>query len=373
MRIGLDARSINSKQCGVSRVASCIVQALSCVDKDNEYIVYTDNIVPKFNLNNNLRIHPTYCSRMNPMHDFKFYLILRRDKIDLYHSMHSWLPQFIPQGVKTVVTIHDLFSMTDPLFFIKYSPFHKLFQFYFGYLTKKAVSRADAVITVSNYCKNEIVKHFPVSNGKLHVIYNALGVSQKAVMAEGKTALLGDKYFLYIGNCRSYKNVEVLIDGFNAFRNKNPKVKLVIAGNDLCEHIKAKVRVLNIEKDVVFIHNPTDKEISDLYRGATAFIFPSKQEGFGIPVVEAMSAGTPVIISDAEALVEVAGDAALVFRRDNPEELALLMGKVYQDDFVRKELIGKGLKRASIFTWESSATQLIKIYHNLLNERENIR
>lgn len=367
MRIGLDARSISSKQCGVSRVASCIVQALSCVDKDNEYIVYTDNSVPKFNLNNNLRIHPTYCSRMNPMHDFKFYLILRRDKIDLYHSMHSWLPQFIPQGVKTVVTIHDLFSMTDQLFFIKYRPFHKLFQFYFGYLTKKAVRRADAVITVSNYCKNEIVKHFPVSNGKIHVIYNALGVSQKTYKAGGKSTLLGDKYFLYIGNCRSYKNVEVLIDGFNVFRNKNPKVKLVVAGNDLCEHIKAKVRMLNIENDVVFIYNPTDKEISDLYRSAAAFILPSKQEGFGIPAVEAMSAGTPVIISDAEALVEVAGDAALIFRHDNSEELACLMEKVFKSDSIRRELTGKGLKKASVYTWESSAIQLLNIYRNLLN------
>lgn len=372
-KIGIDARSISDRVCGVSRVATCLIEALSQIDTENRYFIYVDSIGPSVNLGANFEVKLTHCSRKNPIDDMRFFSIIKKDELDLFHSMHAWLPQFVPKRVKTIVTVHDLFSMTDPLFFIKYRPFHKLFQFYFGYLTKKAVRRADAVITVSNYCKNEIVKHFPVSNGKLHVIYNALGVSQKTFKAGGKSALLGNKYFLYIGNCRSYKNVEVLIDGFNVFRNKNPKVKLVVAGNDLCEHIKAKVRMLNIENDVVFIHNPTDAEISDLYRGATAFIFPSKQEGFGIPVVEAMSAGTPVIISDAEALVEVAGDAALVFRRDNPEGLALLMGKVYNDDFVRKELIGKGLKRASIFTWESSAIQLIKIYHNLLNKRENIR
>lgn len=353
--------------CGISRVATCLIGALSKIDPENRYIVYVDSIVPSANLGDNFEVKLTHCSSKNPIDDIRFFSIIKKDELDLFHSMHAWLPQFVPKRVKTIVTVHDLFSMTDPLFFIKYKPFHKLFQSYFGYLTKKAVRRADMVITVSNYCKSEIAKYFPASNEKIHVIYNALGINQKTFKAEGKPALLGDKYFLYIGNCRSYKNLEVLIDGFNVFRNKNPKMKLAVAGNDLCEHIKAKVRVLNIEKDVVFIHNPTDKEISDLYRGATAFIFPSKQEGFGIPVVEAMSAGTPVIISDAEALVEVAGDAAIVFKKHNPDELAILMEKIIADNNLRIELIGKGYNKASEFTWESSAVKLKNLYQKILN------
>jgi len=365
-KIGIDARSISDRICGVSRVATCLIEALSQIDTENRYIIYVDSIGPSVNLGENFEVKRTHCSRKNPMHDIKFYSILKNDRVDLFHSMHAWLPQFIPKGIKVVVTIYDIFSMTDPQFFVKYRPFHKFYQFYFKYLTASAIKRADAVVTISNYSKSEIIKHFPTADRKIHVVYSALGFNYKRT--GNKSRFVKDEYFLYVGNCRSYKNVEVLIDGFNVFRNKNPKVKLVIAGNDLCEHIKAKVRALNIEEKVVFILNPTDKEISDLYRNATAFIFPSKQEGFGIPVVEAMGAGTPVIISDAEALVEVAGDAALVFRRDNPEELALLMERVFNGDIVRRELIEKGLKRASMFTWKSSAIQFKKIYQNILIE-----
>jgi len=368
-KIGIDARSISNRICGVSRVATCLIEALSQIDTENRYIIYVDSIVPSVNLGENFEVKLTHCSRKNPRHDIKFYSILKCDRLNLFHSMHSWLPQFIPNGIKIVVTIHDLFSMTDPKFFIKFKPFHKLFQLYFKYLTASAVKRAVAIVTGSNYCKDEIRKYFPVADRKIQVIYDAAGFNYKRTNKESR--LIKDEYFLYVGNCRSYKNVEVLIEGFSIFlkMNKDHKIKLIIAGNDLCEHIKALVSRMGIGENILFLLNPADDDVANLYQNAVAFVFPSKQEGFGIPVLEAMNAGTPVIISDAEALVEVAGDAAMIFKRDNPQELVLVLEKILHNNFLRQELIKKGYNRASQFTWESSAVKLKNLYLQIINRR----
>jgi len=236
-------------------------------------------------------------------------------------------------------------------------------------LTSSAIKKANAVVTVSNYCKREIIKYFPFAAGKTHVIYNALGISSGNVKKGNNERLVKDEYFLYVGNCRSYKNVEVLIEGFGIFlkKNKGHKIKLVIAGNDPCKHIKAKAHNMDILENLIFMFNPTDEEIANLYQNAVAFIFPSKQEGFGIPVLEAMNAGAPVIISDAEALVEVAGDTAMIFKRDNPQELALVLEKILHNNFLRQELIERGYNRISQFTWESSAIKLKNLYLQIIN------
>ena len=368
-KIGIDARSISNRICGVSRVATCLIEALSQIDAENRYIIYVDSIVPSVNLGENFEVKLTHCSRKNPIHDIKFYLILKRDRLDLFHSMHSWLPQFIPKGIKVVVTIHDIFSITDPQFFVKYRPFHKFYQLYFKYLTASAVKRAEAVVTVSNYSKDEIRKYFPVADRKIKVIYDASGFNCKRTNKGSR--LIRDEYFLYVGNCRSYKNVEVLIEGFSIFlkMNKDHKIKLVMAGNDPCEHIKTLVSRMGIGENIIFLLNPSDDDVGNLYQNAVAFVFPSKQEGFGIPVLEAMNARTPVIISDAEALVEVAGDAAMIFKRDNPQELALALERILHNNFLRQELIEKGYNRASQFTWELSAVKLKNLYLQIINRR----
>ncbi len=367
MLIGIDARSISNRICGVSRVTSCLLDALSQIDKENKYIIYVDSVAPSLTLNDNFRIKFTYCSRKNPMHDLEFYSFLKTDKINLFHSMHSWLPRFIPKGIKMVVTIHDLFSFTDPDFFIKYKSFHKYFQLYFRYVTGRTLKKADTIVAVSNYCKNEIIKHFPETDGRVEVISNALGIDGKAFTSEVR--LINDDYFLYIGNCRSYKNTGVLIKGFHEFlkKDKHLGLKLVIAGNDACEGIRAIINELGIGRNIVFLTNPTDQEIANLYAYASAVIMPSKFEGFGIPVLEAMNFGVPVIISDAEALVEVAGDAAAVFERNKPEELAQVLEKLITDRTLGECLRKKGYARAKEFTWESSAFKLINLYRKVLN------
>jgi glycosyltransferase involved in cell wall biosynthesis len=366
MKIGIDARSIGNGICGVSRYTVCILQALSELDKNNEYIVYTNVIDTIDGLGSNFKIHKTYCPRMNPIYDLKFYQFLKKDNLDIFHVFHSWLPGFIPSSLKSIVTIHDIFSITDPLFFIKRKPFHKIIRNYFKYITGKSLNRSDAIITVSYFSKSEIKKTFNILNKRIDVIYNAPGIVGK----EGEyniNRLIDSEYIFYLGNFRSYKNVDVLIRGFKIYLSKycNRELKLVIAGNDPSEQMKLFADELNIRERIIFLSKPSDEQIYILYKYASAFVFPSKYEGFGIPPLEAMSLGVPVIISDAEALVETSGSAALIFRRNDPEDLSMAMNTIMTDLNLRDSLVKKGFENIKKYSWKQSALKLLDLYNNI--------
>ena len=365
MRIGIDARSVGSKICGVSRYALCVLSSLSSLDKKNEYIVYTDDIDVLPGLGDNFKISKTLCPRMNSLYDLKFYFILKNDNLDILHVFHSWLPRFIPQGVKPIVTLHDMFAVVDPNFFMHRKPFHKLFSLYFKYVTSRTIKKADAVVTVSNYCKKEIVKYFGGDRNQIEVIYNAPGIVVDKCDGE-RARLIDGEYIFYLGNFRSYKNVETLIRGFHLFNTKyNKKVFLVIAGNDASEEMKLLAKELNIDGNIIFIYKPKDEEVNNLYSYAAAFVFPSKYEGFGIPPMEAMCFGVPVIISDADALVETSGYASVIFKKNNPDDLAKAINMVLTDKGLQNDLIRRGFENIKRFTWELSASKLLSLYNSL--------
>ncbi|MHB8063592.1 MAG: glycosyltransferase family 4 protein [Ruminiclostridium sp.] len=363
MRIGIDARSVGDKICGVSRYTICLLQAMATIKTEHEYIVYTYNIEKIEALSKQFTIKPTLCNRMNPINDLKFIKIVDKDNIDIFHVFHSWLSIVKPSKPKVIVTIHDIFSVTDPLFFIKRKPFHVILREYFKLLLNYSIRKADAVVTVSNYCKNEICKSFRIESNKISVIYNSAGITAKPIKKHQSSF---KPYFFYLGNFRSYKNVEALISGYaQYFKNEENPVRLVLAGNDKSETILNLIRVLEIEAYVDFYHKPTDEKIIELYSNAVAFVFPSKYEGFGIPIIEAMSLGVPTVISDANALVEISNGCSLVFDKTKPSELAIKLKEISSNENLRNLLIESGIKNALNYTWENSAQKLLKLYNDL--------
>jgi glycosyltransferase involved in cell wall biosynthesis len=364
LRIGLDARSVGLKICGVSRVTMCQIEALVKIDSINEYIVYTDALDTIPGLPANFSIVKTECNRMNVLQDFRFRRFLEQDNLDILHVMHSWLPMSIPPGIKKVVTIHDIFSVTDPLFFIKRKPLHYIFREYFRFITWLTVARADAIFTVSEYCVNEIRRVFNAKNKKIEVVYHSPGVKPDG--QPNNTRLVRNEYLYYLGNFRNYKNVPTLILGYARFlKSTDSPIDLVLAGNDDNKGISALCVELGISDNVHYFHRPTDEVVDNLYRNARAFVFPSLFEGFGIPPIEAMSYGIPVIISDAEALVETSGDAALVFDKTSPEDLAAKILQLLSDSDLRNDLVQRGYECASRFTWENSARQIKAVYESV--------
>jgi glycosyltransferase involved in cell wall biosynthesis len=281
--------------------------------------------------------------------------------------MHSWLPLWLPKEIKSIVTIHDLFAITDPLFFIHRKPFHNMVRRYFKCLLARTLKHSSAVVTISQYCKKEIEQNFNFSK-PIEVIYNSPGLVSENFKKQNHVDM-NEKYLFYLGNFRSYKNVEVLLRGFRLFLQMRPNVniKLVLAGNDLGDSMKILSKQLSIEECVKFIYKPSDEQICSLYQNSVAFIFPSKYEGFGIPPLEAMSFGIPVIISDADALVETSGSAAAIFDRNDPQGLAKTICKVIEDDCFRVQLIESGYRTYKLYNWNTSAVQLLRFYEVIMS------
>lgn len=364
MIIGIDARSLGKKICGVSRVTSCLIKALGQVDQDNSYIIYTDSVTELSDLPANFHLITTRCNRLNFLHDLFFYKFLQDENLDIIHVMHSWLPLFIPKRVKTIVTIHDIFTITDADFFHKRKPFHSIFKLYFLIVTRMTLDRSNVVITITNFCANEIRRIFNVKNKRFEIIHNSPGILPIKNNVHKNTAT-NYSYLFYLGNFRSYKNVQTLIKGYAHFqKSTKSNVFLVIAGNDDYAVISDLIEQLHMKNHIHFFRRPTDEEVDNLYRNAKAFVFPSLFEGFGIPPLEAMSYGIPVLISNAEALVEISGDAALVFDKTSHEDLANKIEQILNDKELRIKLVQRGYECAGRYTWENSAKQLKAVYES---------
>lgn len=235
--------------------------------------------------------------------------------------------------------------------------------------------RADIICTISEFSKSEIVKYLNVPEEKIKIV--SCGVNRKlfhtqysddAVRNVKEKYNISGSYFLYLGTLEPRKNVLKIIQAYNLFRKRNEKCpKLVIAGKKgwLYEDIFAYVKSQQIENLVIFTGYVESNEVPVLMRGATTFLFPSLYEGFGLPVLEAMSCGTPVITSYNTSLREVAGDAGLLVNPESEEQIAECMQKINDNADLCRRLSEKGLKQSAKFTWEEAAKTLSDLYMKL--------
>jgi len=235
----------------------------------------------------------------------------------------------------------------------------------------KKLSQADAIITISQFSKEEIIELLGIDSGKIHV--TPLGVDRAFTPGRKKINTLPNEYILFLGNLEPRKNPVTLL---NAYRSLPPKIRkrfpLVIAGASGW-HIKELKRVLQLfsrnEEPILTGYVP-QKNLPDLYRGATLFVYPSLYEGFGLPVLEAMASGIPVITSDSTSLPEVTGDAGVLVNSWDMNHLKEAIIELLRDEKTRQELAGKGIARAKHFSWNRCARQTLSVYENILDKRE---
>jgi glycosyltransferase involved in cell wall biosynthesis len=234
---------------------------------------------------------------------------------------------------------------------------------------------ADAVIVDSAYTRDRIEERFGVPAEKISVVYPGVAtvrfkpVPDKSMVRgiRARYALGDNSYLLYVGNVEPRKNLSAIISAYaEVLKSKElkPKPRLVIAGSDsgLCNDVFALPARLGISQDVSFIGPVADDELPLLYADAALFLFPSLHEGFGLPVLEAMACGTPVVTSNVTSLPEIAGDAAVVIDPTNTRELSDAMTAVLTHETLAEELREKGLDRARRFTWEETARQTLQVY-----------
>lgn len=288
-------------------------------------------------------------------------------KNDLTHFFNY----IVPPGVKgkTVVTVHDMVYRAFPET-VRGRTRHML-----DLGLVPSMKRADRIVTDSEFSKSEIMKYYPEFAEKIRVV--PCGVDCEKFHPVSDTAEItsvrerygvGETYFLYLGTLEPRKNLERLIEAYAAYtKSMNVPAQLVLAGGKgwLYDGIFEKVKALGIPENVIFTEYIAPEDMCALMSGALAFVFPSLYEGFGMPPLEAMACGTPVLVSDAASLPEVTGDCAVIVKPDSTDSIAEGLCRMHMDGGLRRQLSEKGLERAKTFSWERSAEMLYEVYREL--------
>jgi len=364
LRIAIDARKIHDF--GIGTYIRNLLRHLARLDSATEYVLLCQDrdcpIAPA--LGSNFRAVPDNSPPYSLREQLSLPWTLRRERADLFHAPHYVLPPL--SGRAAVVTIHDCIHLMFP----QYLP-NRMALGYARSSLWMAARRSDRILTVSESSKRDILRFFDVDPAKITVIYNGIDErfsreppEEEIVRVRERYQLEGD-FVLYAGNVKPHKNLERLLDAFHLVRQRGfDNVRLVVIGDQVSKYaeLRRAVHKYNLHKYVRFLGYMPDEMLAVLYRLATVFVFPSLYEGFGLPPLEAMASGTPVVTSNISSLPEVAGDAALLVDPYEPESIASGLMSVLGSAEVRSELRARGLQRAADFSWERSIQRIHRIY-----------
>jgi glycosyltransferase involved in cell wall biosynthesis len=370
-RIGIDFHVASGIYQGVRTYLTNLIETMPKVEEELTYFIYAKN--PKklnFLTSNDSKVTlkklPYASGRLNLLIGFPICAI--RDNLSIVHCQYV-LPPLI--SCKTVVTIHDILFESHPEYFPEVH--RKLLKFFIPFSAK----RANRIISVSEFTKKQIIKYYGIPEKKISVIHE--GASNKFAPVSDKDLIASvlskygvkKKYILFVGRIEPRKNIIGLLKAFEYIKKRgNKDLCLVIVGNqDRIFQENAlfdKIKEMQIESDIVFTGGVSENELPVLYNSAEVLVYPAFAEGFGLPVLEAMACGTPVITSNTTSLPEVVGEAAILVNPYSTEEIGQAIGKILDNDNLRQELIDRGLQRAENFSWEEAAKKTIEVYKEVL-------
>jgi alpha-1,3-rhamnosyl/mannosyltransferase len=345
MKIALDARMI--RHSGIGTYTRGILKPLMKVP-DFEWILFGNpEKLSGFQAKTVEADFPIYSVREQMLYPG----LLRREKPDVFHVPHYNAP--ILWGGPMVVNIHDLIHLRFP-------PSRAAYLYARG-LLHAVCRRARIILAISEHTRRDLIEVLGADERKIRM--TVPGVDSEFFEPAPPSPVEGP-YVLYVGNVRPVKNVEVLLKAFREARRRSPDMALVVAGRDFMPQVTREYRN---DPGVRFMEEIPFDQLRGLYAGARMFVFPSLYEGFGLPPLEAMACGTPVICSNASSLPEVTGDAAVSFDPRNAGELTDAMVRLWKDDAERRKLSEKGRLRAKAFTWERCAQQLASAYREAVS------
>lgn len=361
MKIGIDCRLHYYNRTGIGRYIHNLVREFpQCVPADMELVL----LQSRRERGNITQAPPLRCRRVvtpahHPWEKWLLALEVAPRRVDVLHSPDHVAPR--RRGWQSVVTVLDLAFLAHP------EAYSAVSLLYYAQVFR-TLAQAERVITISDFTREEVLNRVSISPEKVKTIHLAADPSfyprSDSECAEVRGRLeIPDPHFLVVGTIEARKNLERLLEAYALLPRKN-RPHIVFAGGSgfHADRVLEAVQENRLEDYVRFLGHISDDDLPALYTGARSLLFPSRYEGFGLPILEAMACGCPVVTSNCGSMAEVAGDAAVLVDPNDSESLAEGMQSVVEQESLREELINKGLTRAQRFSWRTAAEQTLGVY-----------
>lgn len=364
MVIGIDARFAIKSRRGIGNYSLNLINNLKKIDRVNTYILYTDSpdngVLPN---SGNFKVKILKALNYVIWEQILLPYHLRRDNINIMHCLGNTGPILLPQKVKLILTLHDIMFLKDDL--RVYNLFDFLAKQYRSFIVKKIINNVYHIITVSEFSKNDIINFFNIAPSDITVTWESY--NESLIKEKFKQRLESQPYILCLGANDPRKNTIMAIEIFDGLIKKGYNGKLIIIGFKNWTNSKAHklVKNMNLLNQVIFRDYITDADLMAYYKFATLFLYPSTYEGFGIPPLEAMACGCPVVASNITSIPEITLDSALLVFPLLKDNFINACFEIIQNDKIKQQLIKKGLKRVTTFSWLKMSKQTLNIYKKI--------
>ncbi len=370
MRIGIITDAIDDAaldpvaRAGIYRYTKELVTTLLEIDRNNEYVLIHHRASgnPFYEASRELLV-PLYNV---PLHHearkaLAIPLAVRKERLDVIHEPRGFIPHLFPRGVRKILTVHDLSTIFFPAMHTRLNALRIRLSLCLS------MGKVDRIIAVSNFTKKELMNAFHIPDHLVHVVYE--GVDENFKPIENCDVVLRKYgiergFILFVGTLEPRKNLETALKAFYKLKKMNIARRFVIVGVPGWKSGKLDriIDDLHLSKDITTIGYVPDGDLPALYSSSDLFVYPSVYEGFGLPLLEAMACGTPVLTTKSSSLPEVVGDAAITVDPYDVEGLAAAMHQTLTNDGLAESMAKKGIERARLFSWKETARRTLRVY-----------
>lgn len=376
MKIAIDCHTLEVKDwAGKEQFLFSIIKEIVKSGDKNQYILYFRNPVFKNNFFPNNFTVKNY-NYFTPFWQLRVFWDMLVNKIDILFSPCTYLLPAISLTLSSVIIVYDITAFLPQI-----KNTHKItVRLREKFFLKLAMFNSKFIAAISDSTRNDLLKYFEVKSDKIFILPGAADARFKLINKENSQVFkilekynIRGKYLLSVGTLEPRKNILRTIEGYRRLLKNNifSEYKLVIVGKKgwFYEDIFNQVKKINLENKIIFTGYAADEDMPYLYNGAACFIYPSLYEGFGLPVIEAMSCGCPVITSNTSSLPEVGGNAALYIDPYDIDEISAAIKRILSDEKLRDEMKSRGLKQSDNFSWEKSTQKLLNTFDIIYNNK----
>jgi len=382
VRIGIDARFAVRSRRGIGNYTLGLINHLAELDHQNEYLLYVDS-------DDQERVLPTQenfrARKIGPANYAVWEQLLlparaKEDRVDVLHCTGNTAPILLDRRIRLVVTIHDMMYLKTGSLLPRSACRHqRLGRVYRSVIVPRAARHAARVVTVSHFSKEEILTHLPFLRDEDVVVvyeagndtYHPLDRDDAVQQVRCRYGISGN-YILSLGGIDPRKNTRLLVQSFLELKHQGTiSERLLVVGVPKCaqtmffDHADSST----CRGETLFLDFVSEEDLLLLYNGATVFVYPSLFEGFGLPPLEAMACGTPVISSNTTSIPEIAGDGALLIDPTDGNCLKRVLADLLHDRCLCEQLTRRGFDRVRQFSWQKTAAETLAVYESLLQER----